>query len=188
MHQLFIANPDLLEFCQQNNIFDQINTWLKSGLSENYDKAIDLINKTELPKTIIIGNGDIVDYEDGINKAQEYGVNGIMIGRGIFKNPWAFLPKHKQIELDTRENRIKLLLQHLELWQQTWGDIKTLKKLPEFVSNSSDNINLKNFASMKKFVKMYISNFTGALELRVQFMELSSSGEMIELCKRELDL
>jgi tRNA-dihydrouridine synthase len=187
MHQLFTTNPDFLEFCQATEILDHVNSWLKSGLDENYDKAIELIKKTELPQTIIIGNGDVIDYEDGIVKAKESGVDGIMIGRGIFKNPWAFLPREKQLELDTKQNRIKLLLEHLEGWNSTWGDIKTLKHHPDFVANSPHNINLKNFASMKKFVKMYISNFEGALDLRVQFMNLNTCGEMIELCKNKLD-
>jgi tRNA-dihydrouridine synthase len=187
MHQLFASNPDLLDFCQSTDIFDQINSWLESGLNENYDKAICLIQKTKFNETVIIGNGDVVDYEDGLMKASESGVEGLMIGRGIFKNPWAFLPREKQTELDNRENRIKLLLEHLETWENTWGDIKTLKKQPEFVPNSPDNINLKNFASMKKFVKMYISNFAGALDLRIKFMDMNTSGDMIELCKRELD-
>jgi tRNA-dihydrouridine synthase len=187
MHQLFTANPDLLELCQKAGIYDKINGWLESGLNENYQKAIELIQTTSFYKTLIIGNGDVIDYEDGLIKAKESGVDGIMIGRGIFKNPWAFLTHEKQLELDTRENRIKLLLEHLETWENTWGDIKTLKKLPDFVSNSPTNINLKNFASMKKFVKMYISNFAGALDLRVRFMNLNTSEEMIELCRGELD-
>lgn len=221
MHQLFIANTDLLDFCKQTGIFDQINTWLKSGLEENYDKAMELITATQHPvrlaatpsdyssleqvqlyqssqegnlstsafnsktgSTVIIGNGDVIDYEDGVSKARESGVEGVMIGRGIFKNPWAFLPREKQLELDTKENRLKLLLEHLETWNTTWGDIKTLKKLPEFKRNSPENINIKNFASMKKFVKMYISGFPGALDLRVQFMELNTCGEMIDLCRK----
>jgi Dihydrouridine synthase (Dus) len=221
MHSIFANNPDLLEFCQSTDIFDQVNSWLESGLDENLDKVVELIRSTKiteqlprqalfatpsLPKvnpfttlsnsknqtsdnsTVIIGNGDVIDYEDGIAKAGESGVDGVMIGRGIFKNPWAFLPREKQLELDTRENRIRLLLEHLETWEATWGDIKTLKKLPEFVPNSAANINLKNFASMKKFVKMYISNFAGALDLRVQFMNMNTSGEMIELCGKELNL
>jgi tRNA-dihydrouridine synthase len=197
MHKLFTTNPDLLEFCRQTEIFDQINTWLESSVNENYDKAIELINLTDLNvclnsnnilnSTVIIGNGDVLDYEDGVSKARESGVDGIMIGRGIFKNPWAFLPREKQLELDTKENRLKLLLEHLETWNATWGDIKTLKKLPEFKRNSPENINIKNFASMKKFVKMYISGFPGALDLRVQFMELNTCGEMIGLCRKTLE-
>jgi Dihydrouridine synthase (Dus) len=213
MHKLFTTNPDLLQFCQQTGIFDQINTWLESGVGENYNKAIELINATQpvhpvsfaatpqegnlltsaltpsykINSTVIIGNGDVVDCEEGLEKASESGMDGIMIGRGIFKNPWAFLPREKQLELDTRENRIKLLLEHLQAWQETWGDIKTLKNLPEFKRNSPENINIKNFASMKKFVKMYISGFAGALDLRVRFMDLNTSGEMINLCKKELD-
>jgi tRNA-dihydrouridine synthase len=188
MHQLFTTNPDLLQFCTQAGIYDQVNLLLESRLNENHDVAISLIRETEIPQTLIIGNGDVLDYKDGLSKAHQVGVDGIMIGRGIFKNPLAFLPLEQQLELDTRENRIGLLLEHLESWEKTWGDIKTLKKQPGFVPNSPANSNLKNFASMKKFVKMYISNFPGALDLRVQFMNLNTSREMIELCKKELDL
>ena len=172
MHSIFTTNPHLLDFCRNTNIFDQVNSLLETGTNEGFDKAIKLIQVSKVPQTVIIGNGDVADYEDGISKAKESGVNGIMIGRGIFKNPWVFLPKANQIQLDTRENRINLLLQHLETWKATWVD---------------DGYKQKNFASMKKFVKMYISNFAGALDLRVQFMNLNTCSEMVKLCRSELD-
>ncbi len=187
MHSIFAANPDLLAFCQNTNIYNQVNFFLETGTNQSFDKAVELIQATKLPKTVIIGNGDVTDYQDGVVKGKESGVDGVMIGRGIFKNPWAFLPREKQLEFDDRKNRIQLLLEHLELWESTWGDIKSIKKRQGFVPNSLQNINLKNFASMKKFVKMYISNFDGALDLRVQFMNLNTCPEMIVLCKNELD-
>ena len=172
MHSIFTTNPELLDFCQNSNIFDQVNSLLETGTNAGFDKAIKLIKITKTPQTVIIGNGDVTDYEDGIVKAKESGVDGTMIGRGIFKNPWAFLPRQNQLDLDTRKNRIGLLLQHLETWEATWVD---------------DGYKQKNFASMKKFVKMYISNFEGALDLRVQFMNLNTCSEMVMLCKNELD-
>ena len=40
--------------------------------------------------TLIHGNGDVFSIEEGLKKVDESGVDGIMIGRGIFQNPWFF--------------------------------------------------------------------------------------------------
>ncbi len=42
------------------------------------------------PDTIIIGNGDVVDMADGLEKAKQTGADGLMIGRACFGNPWIF--------------------------------------------------------------------------------------------------
>ena len=38
----------------------------------------------------VIGNGDVASYDDGIAKLQN--LDGFMIGRASFGNPWCFLP------------------------------------------------------------------------------------------------
>ncbi|MEX1027420.1 MAG: tRNA-dihydrouridine synthase family protein, partial [Candidatus Paceibacterota bacterium] len=45
------------------------------------------------PETLILGNGDVTSLEDARRKVQETGVDGAMIGRGIFGNPWFFDPE-----------------------------------------------------------------------------------------------
>lgn len=42
-------------------------------------------NEVSLP---VIGNGDIFTYNDAIKKIKETNVDGIMLARGIFGNPW----------------------------------------------------------------------------------------------------
>jgi len=42
-------------------------------------------NEVSLP---VIGNGDIFTYNDAIKKIRETNVDGIMLARGIFGNPW----------------------------------------------------------------------------------------------------
>jgi tRNA-dihydrouridine synthase len=46
------------------------------------------------PHTLLTINGDIRDRAHGIELVEQYGVDGIMIGRGIFHNPFAFAFAH----------------------------------------------------------------------------------------------
>jgi tRNA-dihydrouridine synthase len=73
-----------------------------------------------------------------------------MVGRGVLSNPWFFDPA---VDLDkkTKSDKIKVLIRHLQLWNQTWGTDK-------------------NFSTMKKYYKIYIANFGGASELRTELM------------------
>lgn len=49
------------------------------------------------PDTLLTINGDIPDRQTGLKLAEQYGVDGIMIGRGIFTNPFAFEKEPKSI-------------------------------------------------------------------------------------------
>lgn len=107
------------------------------------------------PNTLIIGNGDVKDREHGLELIERYGLDGIMIGRGIFHDIQAF--SRQPAELSPAA-RIELLNQHFDLYAQTWGDTK-------------------RFDPMKKFAKVYISEFPGAAELRAKIMETKSISE-----------
>ncbi len=128
-------------------------------------KVVQLRDKIA-PQTVIIGNGDIVSYEDGLDKIKQTGVDGIMIGRGIFKNLWIF-EKSGSLPNLTVEERLNHLLKHSRLFDQTWGGTKS-------------------FAILKKFYKIYISDFDGASELRVKFMETKNLSEVEDLVKQTL--
>lgn len=113
--------------------------------------------------TLIIGNGDVVDRGDGLKKAKEYLVDGVMIGRGIFADLWAFeeVKKAKKIERDKTE-KVQKAIEHVKLFERTWA-------------------NIKNPQILKKFFKIYISGFDGASDLRIQLMKTKSYGEMLEI-------
>ena len=42
------------------------------------------------PNTLLTINGDIPDRATGLKLVEQYGVDGVMIGRGVFTNPFAF--------------------------------------------------------------------------------------------------
>jgi tRNA-dihydrouridine synthase len=114
------------------------------------------------PQTLLVGNGDVQDRTQGEQLAQQYGLDGIMIGRGIFHDPYAFAAKSPWLDF-TREQRIALFKKHVELFQQTWqeGD--------------------RAIVTLNKFCKVYINHFDGAKELREQLMNTATSAEILRI-------
>lgn len=190
---------------------DEIDTWIKLLLQQdlsaltvhartrkdlsknpanwNYiSRVVELKNKIA-PNTIIIGNGDVSDMDDGIKKVNETGCDGVMIGRAVFGNPWIFnknisikkkgtwkqnfflrlLPNAwaKKIMGDARytvsdiplDKKLEVMIEHTELFDQLLGDVK-------------------NFAVMKKHYKAYATGFPGAKDLRIQLMESKNKDEV----------
>jgi nifR3 family TIM-barrel protein len=116
------------------------------------------------PETLLIGNGDIKTREEGMQKAKETGIDGAMIGRGVFGNPF-FFSGEKTFESLALPERFTIMLEHTRLFEKKLGDIK-------------------NFSIMKKHYKAYVNGFDGAKDLRVKLMEASNSDE-IELLLNE---
>jgi nifR3 family TIM-barrel protein len=110
------------------------------------------------PQTLIIGNGDVKTLQEAKEKAKQYSLDGIMIGRGIFDNPWLF-NANIAIETISINQRIELLTKHVQLYDETWE-------------------NRKNFQILKKYFKIYISNFPGAQDLRTKLMETNTRKEV----------
>ncbi len=108
----------------------------------------------------ILGNGDVTSLEQGRRLAEETGVDGIMIGRGIFGNPWFFDPTTPRSQL-AREEILRVLVEHCRLFEEL---------LPH-----------KNFSVMKKHFKAYVHGWDGAKELRNGLMECDTAAEVHEL-------
>lgn len=109
---------------------------------------------------IVILNGDVKDVDDAFKKWEHSKCDGIMIGRGIFGNPWLFSKKIKKEDLPLKEV-LFTMLEHTKRFE---------KELPQ-----------KNFAIMKKHFKAYINGFAGAKELRVKVIETNNSKEVEEI-------
>ena len=190
---------------------DEIDTWVKTILEQdiatltihartrkdlsqvpaNWDyvsRVVKLRDKIA-PDTLIIGNGDVSDMNDGIEKCKQTHCDGVMIGRALFGNPWIFnkdisikkkgtwkqniflrmLPNKwsKKIMGDSRytisdislSDKLHVMLEHTRLFDELLGDVK-------------------NFAVMKKHYKAYATGFPGAKELRIQLMESKNKEEV----------
>lgn len=110
------------------------------------------------PDTLLTINGDIPDYKTGLELATKYGVDGVMIGRGVFTNPFAF-------EKESREHRgmelLDLLRLHLDLHDKY-----------------STELEPRPFRPLRRFFKIYVRGFPGASEFRHQLMSTESTDEV----------
>lgn len=128
----------------------------------------------EKGRTLIFGNGDVMDLEDAKNKALQTGADGIMFGRAIFGNPWLFKGLHTAgsaecgfTSISTVE-KLRVMVEHAQLFEKLLGDIK-------------------NFAIMKKHFKAYVSGFDGAVELRKQLMETGTAEDVKRVVDKYVD-
>ena len=125
----------------------------------DYIKKIKKLIEKSGKEILLIGNGDVKDLKDAEEKALKYGCDGIMIGRGVFGNPWFFSSEsNSNISL---EEKLKVLIEHVQIFE---------KKLLEPKH--------KNFDVMKKHFKAYANGFKGAKELRTKLMGTKNSREV----------
>lgn len=112
------------------------------------------------PGTLLLGNGDVRDRQHGIELVASHGIDGVMIGRGIFHNPFAFEREARQ---HSREELLGLLKTQLDLYD-TYADLTG-----------------RPFDTLKRFFKIYVRDFDGASQLRDQLMHCHSTHEVREI-------
>lgn len=124
------------------------------------------------PETVLLGNGDVLTVADAREKAKQYGIDGVMIGRGIFGNPFLFAEQKRPAKpgeaghayIPTTEEKLRVCLEHTKLFIEIFGS-------------------KKHFDIMKKHYKAYINGFDGAKELRVKLMEAKDVSEVEQILK-----
>lgn len=119
-------------------------------------EAIKNLRDEIAPNTLLTINGDIPDRKTGLELAEKYGIDGVMIGRGIFHNPFAF-------EKEPREHTCKELLDLLRLHLSLF--------------NKYEKDEIRQFKSLRRFFKIYVRGIRGASELRHQLMNTQSIAE-----------
>ncbi|MCD5028839.1 tRNA dihydrouridine synthase [Enterococcus asini] len=112
------------------------------------------------PRTLLTINGDIPDRKTGEELAEKYGVDGIMIGRGIFKNPYAF---EKIPQEHSSQELLQLLRLQLDLQDQYQ------EQLP------------RSIVGLHRFFKIYVKGFPGANDLRIRLMDTKSTAEVRQI-------
>ncbi|MDL0112731.1 tRNA dihydrouridine synthase [Mammaliicoccus sciuri] len=120
-------------------------------------EAIKNLRDEIAPNTLLTINGDIPDRQTGLELAEKYGIDGVMIGRGIFNNPFAF-------EKEPREHTSKELLDLLRLHLTLFDKYATSET--------------RQFKSLRRFFKIYVRSMRGASELRHQLMSTETTDEV----------
>jgi tRNA-dihydrouridine synthase len=106
--------------------------------------------------------------QQGLDLASKYKLDGIMIGRGIFQDPFVFAQQSSWPDY-TREQKLTLYKKHVELFAQTWKNRE------------------RPIQTLNKFCKIYINGFDGAKELREQLMHATSCDELVGLLSTALN-
>ena len=129
-----------------------------SKVPAHYELVPDIIKLRDKisPETKLIINGDIKDRTHALTLHAKYPeIDGFMIGRGVFENPYCFTN-----HTPTQEELMNLLKLHLDLYE-------------EYTKKHH-----VNFETLKHFFKIYINNFSGAKELRAKLMETHNIKEV----------
>ena len=120
------------------------------------------------PGTKLTINGDIRDYAHAVELKQQYpGVDGFMIGRGVFANPYCFDRSSHQPMLDELIALFRYHLDEYDKYRQIMPDER-----PEVV---------RNFDSLKHFFKIYVKGFDGAADLRAKLYACTDTNEIRQI-------
>ena len=115
------------------------------------------------PETLVLGNGDVMSVAEAKEKVRETGCDGVMMGRGIFGNPWLF----SKSASPSIQERLQVMLEHTKLFEQKFHGIK-------------------NFEIMKKHYKAYVTGFDGAKELRMELMNAKDFAEVEQIVENAM--
>ena len=147
---LLTLKPDALA------LHGRIATDMYSGHA-NWDEICKVValRNAMASDTVIIGNGDIQSWAQIQEKHRRYGVDGVMVGRAVLKNPFVFRQDGRTIDSLSPAQRIQLLWRHATLCREGLGDSL-------------------GFAVFKKYLKTYVNNFEGAAILRDKLVRVAS--------------
>ena len=120
-------------------------------------------------ETLIVGNGDVRDRQHGLELADKYGLDGIMIGRGVFEDPFVFAENSPWAGISPNE-RIALYKKHVELFAETWQNRE------------------RPIATLNKFCKIYINDFPHAKELREKLMHAQTTEQLLQIMREQARL
>lgn len=142
------------------------------------------------PDTLLVINGDIRDRQHGIELYEQYDIDGVMIGRGIFQNPFAFVDDMS--DADTSDLHSETISEPTAsaVANGSSGTTRTVvegrdrkRKLVDLLSYHLDLFDQyqpqtgRPYETLKRFYKIYIRDFDGASDVRDQLMHTTSTDE-----------
>ncbi len=138
----------------QKQMSDGEANWNEIGVAALLRNAIN-------SNVVLSGNGDVEGIDDGVTRIAKSGVEGAMVGRGIFKNPWMF----GSTEMPDLEKRLQTMHAHVSLFEATWT-------------------NTKNYMLLRRFLKIYVNGIFDAAYWRTELMKTNSYDEFYRVYNR----
>ena len=113
------------------------------------------------PDIPIIGNGDVKSIYEAREKCSQHQLDGAMIGRGIFDNPWLFMEEQRE---RTQAEKLEMLWAHTQLFDRVWQGSK-------------------NFHILRRYYSIYCKGFPGCAELRAKLVQTESISHVAQIIK-----
>lgn len=126
-----------------------------SGLA-NWDEIGKAVQVARGSGTKIFGNGDVHTLSDAHKKMVDYGVDGVLIARAAFGNPWLFADIQP-----TPSERFSMMLYHAKLFLQYRPDL--------------------DLKPMRKHFAWYCKGLSHAANLRSQLMNVSTLEDLTKV-------
>ena len=111
------------------------------------------VNLAKNTRTKILGNGDVKNRKEALQKIKEYKISGVLIGRAALGNPWVFTNK-----IPTAEERFEVLMKHCKFFIKTFPDL--------------------DFKIMRKHLAWYTKGIPGSAEMRSHLMQVNNINEV----------
>lgn len=111
--------------------------------------------------TSFLGNGDVKSMEDAREKTKKYDIDGVLVGRATFGNPWFFSDHEPSIE-----DRFNVAIEHADYFE--------------------NHLMEHAFFAMRKHLAWYCKGFDGAREIRGKLMQTTSTDQVREILEEAL--
>ena len=130
-------------------------------------KAVDLAHGS---RTLILGNGDVQSLDDAHRRIEDYGVDGVLIGRASYGNPFVFrFNGEKLLEAD-KYRLLRIALEHAQVYERSFSHLERYQFVP-----------------MRKHLGWYAHDIPAARGLRNDLARSSSLDEATAILERYLD-
>ncbi len=111
----------------------------------------------------VTGNGDVHSRKEALERVEKYGVDGVLIGRACFGNPWVFTDHEA-----TLTERTELAIHHCQEFENRFGT--------------------EHFFVMRKHLGWYIKGHPQASAIRTRLMLTNSTQEVQNILSTELSI
>lgn len=131
--------------------------------SANWDEIAKAGEICKENKITFLGNGDIKTINEAQKKIDDYKLDGVLIGRALFGNPWFFKNK-----IPTTKERLKVALEHSKIFS---------KMLPD-----------GHFLSLRKHLAWYTKSFHNSADTRRQLMSVENYEDVERILNPLIDI